>query len=302
MQQNQQEQPPIPHTHGAVTLPTNGGPFQARLKLMKPKPYGGSSQPGAVDNFIFDCEQYFEGMEVPDPPKQIFFAVSLLEGVAKAWWRFYKDQVKNRLVANIDTWEGFAGHLRARFGPVNATQSARTKLDSLKQTGSVRSYISVFQNLIMQIPGVSMEEALHRFTQGLQFRIKKEVALREPQTLEEAMRLAERYDALLYATQPFGRKTHSRATTNLGPSRPPIWGNPPLSSEGPSPMEVDAIQRRALTPEEKEHLRQIGGCFYCRKPGHIISSCPLRGKAKAAPRPTNLVEVQEEDPENLDSQ
>ena len=248
--QQVQQMQQAPQAQAAAGLPTNGAPFQARLERMKPKTDGGGWQPGAVDNFIFDCEQYYAGMEVTDPLKQVFFAVSLLEGVAKAWWRFHKEQVRNRLVADIDTWEEFAGHLRARFGPINAAQNARTKLDHLKQTGSVRSYISSFQNIIMQILRVSVEEGLHRFTQGLQFCIKKEVALREPHDLNEATRLAERYDALLYATQPPSGRSFPRVATNMGPSRPSVWGNPLPPSEGPSPMEVDAIQRKALTLEE----------------------------------------------------
>src|SRR3569623_1443074 len=34
-------------------------------KLKFPQPFDGSSTPGAVETFIFDCEMYFEGMEIP---------------------------------------------------------------------------------------------------------------------------------------------------------------------------------------------------------------------------------------------
>src|SRR5215218_1021164 len=43
--------------------------------------------------------------------------------------------------------------------------------------------------------------------------------------------------------------------------------------KGPYPMELNAISK--LTNEERERLRKIGGCFHCRKPGHLARDCTL---------------------------
>ena len=38
---------------------------RGKIKLPYPKTFSGSSQPGAVENFLFDCELYFRGMHTP---------------------------------------------------------------------------------------------------------------------------------------------------------------------------------------------------------------------------------------------
>ena len=285
----------------AAPRPTPRPIDNGRLKLMRPKSYTGQAHPGAVENFLFDCRQYFLGMEVSDPDKRILFAVSLLEGVAKSWWRFYAEQIGREHVAPILTWENFEAKLQARFCVVNAVHGARDKLDSLRQIGSVRSYISAFQNLLMQIPEMTEGEGLHRFKQGLQFRIKKEVALREPNSLEDAMRLAEKYDALLYSVQ--GGRPTQRAPPVREASR--AWMSPVLPVDTPTSMEIDALQRKPLTQEDREHLRKVGGCFYCRRTGHLISTCPLRERSNSMRRPTNQVVTMEDlssEQENPESQ
>ena len=228
-------------------MPTRGN-RHPHLKLMKPNVYTGSTQAGAVKNFLFDCDQNFRGMEIDSHDKRILFAVSLLGGVAKSWWRFHVIQIDKKQVPDIFTWETFKEVLLKRFCVVNATHTARGKLDALKQVGSVRSYISTFQNLLMQIPNIQDEESLHRFTQGLQFRIKKEVALREPQGLDAAIQLAEKYNALLHVV---GNQPNYRAPLINDTPRPRLGMMPAVvDQQGPVPIEVDAFQRRQLTKED----------------------------------------------------
>ena len=49
----------------------------------------------------------------------------------------------------------------------------------------------------------------------------------------------------------------------------------PTSARGTTPLKVEAArQYTRITPEERENLRHIGGCFRCREPGHMASQCP----------------------------
>jgi hypothetical protein len=43
--------------------------------------------PGAVENFLFDCEQYFKAVPMVDK-KYVLFAATLLEGSGKTWYRY----------------------------------------------------------------------------------------------------------------------------------------------------------------------------------------------------------------------
>lgn len=108
-QQTQQAEQPRP---AAATIEGLGRP-----KMPKPKSYDGSQLPGAVENFVFDCSQYFVGMTYP-VSLRVCFASSLLEGSAKTWWRFVCEQTPDALT--LYTWEMFSAALTARFRAVNA--------------------------------------------------------------------------------------------------------------------------------------------------------------------------------------
>ena len=41
-------------------------------------------------------------------------------------------------------------------------------------------------------------------------------------------------------------------------------------------MDLDAIGK--LTNTERDHLRKNGGCFRCRKTGHLARDCPLTNR------------------------
>jgi hypothetical protein len=72
-------------------------------------------------------------------------------------------------------------------------------------------------------------------------------------------------------------------------------------------MDVDARRFTPLTDEEKQKLRDSGGCFRCQKKGHIAKYCPTRQNGNAEygrPAPTQnacsgITEVLE--PKNLES-
>lgn len=233
------------------------------VRFPKPKPYDGKAITGAVENFLFDCEQYFGATNIQDADRRILFAASQLEGVAKTWWRYQVEQVQRGFVAPVVTWQDFRGVLTSRFQIINAVRVARDRLAELRQISSVRSYVTQFQNVLMQISEVHEGEALDRFIRGLKPRTKMEVTMREPTGLEEAMRMAERYDSLVSTTFSRPRPHQVMQTLHTRPDEA-------------VPMEVDAIQRRTLTNADRERLRQNGGCFYCRQLGHRIAECPNR--------------------------
>jgi hypothetical protein len=58
-----------------------------RAKFSIPKGYGGSKVPDAVENVLFDCEQYFKAVPMVDK-KAVLFAATLLEGSGKTWYRY----------------------------------------------------------------------------------------------------------------------------------------------------------------------------------------------------------------------
>jgi hypothetical protein len=257
-----------------------------RAKFPIPKGYGGSKVPGAVENFLFDCEQYFKAVPMVDK-KAVLFAATLLEGSGKTWYRYRVEQAARGYLSEIETWVDFKKELTSRFQAVNAVRAARDRLANIRQEKTVRGYVKAFQNLVMQIPDITNAEALDRFVRGLKPRTKHEVVMREPCNLEEAIHLADWFDSLI---------------SGLGtPSRPGgfyIQRTQPEPTQvgqglGPVPIEVDTMnggrsRRTPLTATEREKLIRTGGCFYCRKTGHMIGECPYRTERPANGRVQQL--------------
>lgn len=235
----------VPFASHAVLSPDG----DSRLKIPTPKPYDGSQASGAVENFLFDCSQYFVAKQTP-ADKHVFFAAALLEGVAKTWWRFLCHKAGTRIDALYD-WQVFHDQLLDRFRVANATRHARDQLADLKQEGSVRIYAQKMQDLALQIPSMQDDELLDRFLRGLKTRTRMEVTMREPQTFEEAVRLADRYDSLFTPGFNFSGQAIPGRAPAARPSIPYVIRstNPPIA--GPVPMEIDALKRRnpPLTPQ-----------------------------------------------------
>ena len=219
---------------------------------------------------------------------QVDYAVGLLEGGAKTWWRFICMRLEGTPEEELlQDWTYFHDELIARFRAVNATRHARDKMASLRQDGSVRIYAQKFQELSMQIPNMHDEELLDRFTRGLKPRTRMEVTMRDPRTFEEAVKLADRMDSLYTPGFGLDRQPKGRFASVANPT--PISFRPANPDSDPVPMEIDALRRRLppLTDSERDRLRKIGGCFRCRQTGHIATNCPL-GTSTGRPSVNNV--------------
>ena len=68
----------------------------------------------------------------------------------------------------------------------------------ISQRNSVSKYAESFRSLLLQIPDMAKEEQLDRFIRGLKLHLRKEVIVKAPTTLDEAIRLAERIDSIRF--------------------------------------------------------------------------------------------------------
>lgn len=241
-------------------------------KPQAPEAFNGDDKED-VDAWIFKVEQYFKMMEVNSDVKRMQYASTLLRGQAQLWYRLQCLRVEGD-DAPFDSWAAFVTALRQQFTTINIIKRARDRLANLRQYRDVQRYVFEFNSLCLKIPDITISEKMDRFIRGLKPNIRKEIELREPETLEEAMSMAERVDNIHSATYFNPRLSSFRSNSR-----------PVNNSSGPTPMDLGAMKtsdRREnkgpgrLTPEERERLRKIGGCFYCRQTGHTLDQCPLR--------------------------
>src|SRR5436190_14185051 len=81
------------------------------------------------------------------------------------------------------------------------------KIVVFKMSGQIESNLelslnmSVLTALAMQIPGLSQTQILDKFIRRLKSKTRIEVELRDPETLEEAYRLADRFGRIVYSAK-----------------------------------------------------------------------------------------------------
>ena len=110
------------------------------------------------------------------------------------------------------------------------------------------------------------EDHIYQYIKGLKPNVASLVAIQQPNTLLEAQGLADTADTIQF--QQFTCRTFGNQDTEQPRNRP--------TYRGPAPMDLDAIGK--LTDAERERLRKNGGCFRCRKTGHLARDCTLTNR------------------------
>lgn len=240
------------------------------LKPQKPESYKGAIDALGCLNFIESVEEYYECVTLA---KELWVQCTVLAITddAKAWWRDVN-------MTTETPWAEFREAFIDAFTPPNSSNDARLALSKLKQskTMSVAEYTAQFRRLKRLIRGLELETTLYYYTEGLESDTSKEVLLRQPKTLEEAISAATIVHSILHRKPP---------TVVPRPMEKPSTALPPAE-----PMDLDAMQTLManlatninaltkqrlgpLTSQERAYLKSINGCYRCRQPGHISTNC-----------------------------
>ncbi|CAI7729085.1 unnamed protein product [Closterium sp. NIES-53] len=110
------------------------------------------------------------------------------------------------------------------------------------------------------IPDLSDAERMDRFKRGLKTNVRMEVELRDCSTLEEMIRVAERYDSVHYA---YNKSRFPRSPfLPFAPSYQPSTTTDSNLQES-APMDLDLMEKRKRNP------RPAIVCYKCGKKGHL---------------------------------
>ncbi|KAA0049873.1 senescence-specific cysteine protease sag39 [Cucumis melo var. makuwa] len=71
----------------ANQAPAGGAISVSRVKIPKPKPFCGARDAKALENYIFDLEQYFKATNTVTEEAKVTLATMHLSKDAKLWWR-----------------------------------------------------------------------------------------------------------------------------------------------------------------------------------------------------------------------
>ncbi|KAG9072227.1 hypothetical protein KI688_006451 [Linnemannia hyalina] len=226
---------------------------------------------------------------------------------AKSWWRSSGLTIRS-------SWDDFKQAFLNFHTPPNAAVAALSALESLRQgKRTVAAYTHEFRRLRRRVPSLDNTTALHWYKKGLEKETSKEVMLRQPETLDIAITQATLVHSILYPDGPTGPKpivqqssdmeidTFHVAINNLSAqvsylsrrsgynhsqhnTKPFIYNpNTHYKPGGPLPPK--------LSQEEKDYLYKNGGCYKCRKLGHLGPDCRTFPSTSRPARQFNNIEV-----------
>lgn len=224
-------------------------------KTNKPSPFTGK---GSVRSWCVQMDNYLQGTE---GTTAMSIALSYLSNGAHEWWMVHQKTEDGRV---IHTWADLKIALVKRFETLNKEKIARDKLAKWRQAKDVPTFNDDFQKILLDIPNISNEEKIDRYTRGLKSYIWKELCTKEYTDLADAMRDAERVES-----------AHKRVGSfRNGSSRSIPRQSPATTESGPVPMDIGNIELKKLTKEERDRCMKEGLCLRCRQKGHLAKDCP----------------------------
>lgn len=215
----------------------------------KPSPLSG--KPGTVEAWCSHMDSY---VHLNDPEEACRIASTYLDGEAFNWWHTYR---RSNVVSD---WNAFRTAIVRRFSPLNKTQAARDKLHSWRQVKDVGTFNKTFLSIVMDIPDITEEEKIDRYSRGLKRDIWRALCIKTYSELERVMT-----DALRVESAKVG------ASRSLG-NASSIHAKPYVSAG--VPMDISSIKVEKLTPEERQRCMREGLCLRCREKGHLAKDCP----------------------------
>ena len=254
----------------------NTSNIASKLEVPKPSPFMGKREARAVDDFLWEMEQYMEGVNIVDDASKIKTATRYLKDTAALWWRRRYGDIE-RGTCTINTWADFVQDLKKQFYPENAKHEAKSRLRKLTHSGTIREYVKEFTTLVLEIPDLSEQDSLFYFLDGLQGWAKTELERRGVQDLATAI-------------------AHAEALIDLGERRSLKPTNEDSGDEqGGGEKQVRDWDDGARRSQRKEKIPYKSiKCFVCDGP-HRARDCPKKMSLQAMMANTEESPCEEED-------
>lgn len=219
----------------------------------------------------------------PEEPRSVYWASGFLYGPVSKWWYSQVASTGDEVGAGFSGISAMEEGLIQEFCGRTPAKQARINLDRATQKTTVQKYANYFREQLLELPHRHEEDNVHDFQRGLKPSIRKEVALKNPKTLADAVQAALAVEA--------AERESDRDSTRRGRLAALDGADDTESEEdqdGDDTEEVeedhDLLMVRRLTADEVEQYKKEGRCFVCKEKGHIANACPKK-KTKGPKKP-----------------
>lgn len=272
-------------------------------KLRIGEPFQFTGNPNDYESFIQAVNLYLlVNKDIYDSnPKKIGFILSYMQKGPAAGWKsqYIQERTTDGTLdlTGARAYNDFRTAQRKSFEPTMKATHALDRIKTLTQgSNSAENHVVLFKALALK-SGITDEKAVIDCFQGTLNRnlLKKLLELpTPPEKLSDwydwAIRLDQNYRRILTNLARFSHGRSNKPTPTTTPV--PCTFNFPKSRPPPQRMEWD-MSIDTLTTGERDRLRRIGGCFKCRKTGHIARECPTRNNSISPTRPTRITSTAE---------
>jgi len=230
----------------------------------QPPSFNGEHNNFIATQWIYKVEQFFIVAETEEEDKVNIAALSF-EKNAMQWFVHLRDSLINKTLEEqriIKEWLEFKKEFLKYFQPVEVSRLSRAKINDIKQTGTAAAYCNIFTQLLNNMGGsesMDLQNQLFLFRKGLYKSIRMYVDLKEPKSLDEAMRLAQRFEAEEYVSKSEER-TYGNNNNNNNNKNKTFYNNNKInnnnsrynnnhtnttasSNHGAGPMDLNNIRR-----------------------------------------------------------
>jgi Retrotransposon gag protein len=174
-------------------------------KAANPTPFSGA--PDTLKPRILQVDTHLQQAAVNDPATQFLVATQFLAAGPLTWVQ---------TIPGLATWAELKSQMTRYYQPLHEELRARDALHVLRQRGTVDEYSKAYNELVIKVPQMTLEEKLYTFIKGLKYIVQASVSLQSPTTVEQAKLLAASADGILSNQRYYG------GGPSQNPSRPTL--------------------------------------------------------------------------------
>ena len=268
-------------------------PLPAGMKMPKLKRIEAKSDK-ALRQWFRQLKAYLRAYQMSEEDsRSVFFASQHFDGALETWWQSCAESSDDPVTGGFASVEELAQGAYKQFSGRDMADVARDRLDSIRQTGSVRPYANLIRENLVYLPHRTEGDNIHTFRRGLKPGVGQALALKKPTSLAQAIEMALEVEA----AQGIRKLAADRKNVHSGASLNALDGESDeddcLDAEDDSDDDDDrdggeedgedeiVAYADATGPSKatKEKGRKERRCLKCGKKGHFAKECPTRKKS-----------------------